>query len=212
MIRVGTKLRETRLKKRLTLADVSQNTKIRKEFLEAIEEGDYAKLPSASYAQGFVRNYASFLGLPEQETLALFRREFDEEKIYRVLPQGFTNATFSLSRFKTGTTVFTIFLFIFLLVFILFQYRDAFINPQVNLVSPKESEIVYSEDITISGKTNPENVVYVQNFPIFVDSEGNFRKVVSFFPGKVELVIKVVNRFNRETVIKRTIEVRPLDI
>lgn len=209
MIRIGTKLRETRLKKRLTLSDVAQDTKIKKEFLEAIEEGDYGKLPSASYAQAFVRNYASFLGLPEQETMALFRREFDEEALYRVLPQSFTSTSFSISRFKTQTGLFIIFLFLFLLIFILFQYRDAFINPRISLVSPKEAGIIRSTDVIISGKTDPENVVYIQNFPVSVDNQGNFRKVVSFFPGKVELIIKVVNRFNRETTVKRTIEVKP---
>ena len=80
MIRAGEKLREERLKKHLTLEEVSRATKIKESFLLAIEKGEYKKLPPATYAQGFVRNYAGFLGMPEQEILAIFRREYDEEE------------------------------------------------------------------------------------------------------------------------------------
>lgn len=206
MIRIGQKFRDTRLRKGLTLTDVSVSTKIRKEFLEAIEEGDYSKIPSA-YAYGFVRNYISFLGLPEQEMLALFRREFDEEKIYKVLPTGLTTTSFSLSK-RSGTVLLIALLFIFLSFFILFQYRDALINPKLEITTPKDFEIFYTSDITVSGKTDPENVVYIQNFLVSPDNEGNFKKIISLFEGKVELTIKVVNRFNRETQVKRRIEIK----
>src|SRR3989344_8168593 len=89
MLRAGERLQEIRLEKDLSLEEVSENTKIKKNFLEYIEKGEYNKLPSVSYATGFVRNYAKFLGLSEKEMLALFRREFDSEKAYRVLPKGF---------------------------------------------------------------------------------------------------------------------------
>ena len=70
------------------MEDVAKATKIKSQFLSYIEKGNYQKLPSASYAHGFVSNYARFLGLPDEEILALFRREFDEDKAYRVLPKG----------------------------------------------------------------------------------------------------------------------------
>jgi cytoskeletal protein RodZ len=209
MIRIGTRLREVRQKKGLTLADVSQNTKIRTEFLEAIENGEYNKLPSASYAQGFVRNYASFLGVPEKEALALFRREFDEERIYRVLPQGLPERQFSVKRFKSSTLLLVLALFSSLLIFILFQYRDAFINPGVTINTPSENQIIKTSDVTISGKTDPANQVFVENFPVSPDTEGNFSKIITLFEGKTQITIRVVNRFNRETKIIRTVEIRP---
>src|SRR3989338_7007978 len=88
MIRAGQKLSEERKRRGLSLLQVSNATKIRQEFLEAIEKGEYDKLPSPSYAQGFVRNYTRLLELPEKETLALFRREFAGDKDYDVLPEG----------------------------------------------------------------------------------------------------------------------------
>ena len=83
MTTAGQKLKAARLEKSLTLEDVSKATKIKSSFLEYIENGEYQKLPSVSYAHGFVRNYASFLGLDEKELLAIFRREYKFEKRFR---------------------------------------------------------------------------------------------------------------------------------
>lgn len=209
MIKIGTRLRDVRLKKNLTLSDVSQQTKIRPEFLQAIENGEYEKLPSSSYAQGFVRNYASFLGLPEKEALALFRREFDEERIYRVLPKGLPESQFSVKRFKSSTLSLVVALFASLLIFILFQYRDAFINPGLTINTPAENEVIKTSDVTISGKTDPANLVFIETFPVSPDTEGNFKKIITLFEGKNQITIRVVNRFNRETKVVRNIEIKP---
>ena len=52
MIRVGQLLRDERVRKRLTIEEVAKATKIRTNFLSAIEKGEYKKLPSSAYAQG----------------------------------------------------------------------------------------------------------------------------------------------------------------
>jgi len=90
MVRLGQRLFDERRKRGLSLDEVAAATKIRGSFLSAIEKGDYTKLPSPSYAQGFVLNYATYLGFQRKETLALFRREFDERKEFKVLPKNIT--------------------------------------------------------------------------------------------------------------------------
>src|ERR1035437_2989615 len=127
MTKAGEKLHEERLRQGLTLEDVSKNTKIKTEFLAFIEAGEYAKLPSVSYAHGFVRNYAKFLRLPEKEIMPLFRREFDEDKTYRVLPKGFGETEgFPVRKFKLKqTAVLIIIIFVLFSGYMLFQYRGA---------------------------------------------------------------------------------------
>lgn len=206
MISVGQRLQEERTRKGLSIEDVAQTTKIRKNFLEHIEKGEYDKLPSVTFAQGFVRNYVSFLGLPEKETMALFKREFDEEKIFKVLPQGFSqDMNFPVSRIKMSQAILIIVLFLFLLSFLLFQYKDAIINPSISISYPKENQVIHSTNVLVSGNTNPDNVVYVNNFPVSVGDDGNFKKNISIFQGRNKINIKVVNRFNKIT--EKTLEV-----
>lgn len=211
MLRLSQILREERLKRKLSLDEVSKITKIRANFLSALEKGEYHKLPSRAYAYGFVKNYVEFLNLPKNETLALFRREFNEEKVFKVLPEGFARQDdFSATRIKIQENVGLIILvFLMLLGYILFQYRYAFINPPLEVYSPKEKEEVSAEGITVSGKTDSSVVIYINNVSVSLDKEGNFKKSIDLFPGKSVITIKAVNRFGRETIEKRDIEVKP---
>lgn len=59
---LGQRLREAREAKELTPDDVERATRIRARFIEAIERGDFSEMTPVQ-AQGFLRNYARFLGL-----------------------------------------------------------------------------------------------------------------------------------------------------
>ena len=60
---VGEYLRSVRESRGLGLEEASRVTKIGKNYLAAIEEGQFEKLPSAAYIKGFLRLYAGFLSL-----------------------------------------------------------------------------------------------------------------------------------------------------
>ncbi len=210
MIHVGEKLYEERIKRELTLDEVAKATKIRVSFLAAIEKGEYKKLPSGTYAHGFVRNYAKFLGLPERELIALFKREYDEEKSVKVLPEGLLRKNdFPLKRIKFAPT-FKIFILIFiiLLAYIFFQYRSAIFNPPLTVSFPKENSIISSQTVTVVGKTNSNSTVFINNETASLDREGNFKKTIAVFPGKEKIVIKAINNFNKTTILERQIEVK----
>lgn len=67
---VGERLKQTRLEKHLTLEQVSQATRVRVHYLDALERGDLEALPSRVQGKGFLRLYADYLGLPVEEVLA----------------------------------------------------------------------------------------------------------------------------------------------
>lgn len=211
MIKVGQKFKEKRLEKGLTIEEISDLTKIKSVFLTAIEDGEYKKLPSQAYAQGFVKNYAKFLEMPEKETLAIFKREFDEEQIYKVLPSNFSEKkNFSLvSLRKKQTGIFIFFILLSLILYIFIQYRSFFFNPYLEVSKPLNNFKSNSSEVEVMGKTDLDNVVFVNEYPVNVDSNGNFRKVISLFPGKNQIEIKSVNKFNKETLTTREIDVLP---
>lgn len=62
----GTMLAKARQAAKLDLAEVSARTRIPQRHLAAIEDGDYGRLPSRTYAVGFSRTYARLLGLDER--------------------------------------------------------------------------------------------------------------------------------------------------
>ena len=210
MVRAGERLYEERLKKGLTLEEVSKATKIRSSFLSSIEKGDYKKLPSGTYAHGFVRNYARFLGLPENELLALFKREYDEEKFVKVLPDGLVKKDdFPLKRIKFAQTFkILILIFLILIAYIIFQYRAAIFSPSLNVSKPTEGQIIKTSEVEVIGKTDPNSTVFVNNQTASMDKDGNFRKNINVFPGKTKITVKAVNNFNKITILERQIEVK----
>lgn len=72
---VGEELRAARLRLGEDLRTVAGSLRIRKEHLEALETGDFANLPGRTYAIGFVRSYAEYLGLDGAAAVARFKEE-----------------------------------------------------------------------------------------------------------------------------------------
>jgi len=98
---VGQDLHAARLRRGDDLATVSRVLKIRKDHLEALEEDRVEALPGRTYAVGFVRSYADYLGLDAVQCVERFKAEIagrsDEtvqpitvldEDDHRRLPQG----------------------------------------------------------------------------------------------------------------------------
>lgn len=89
---LGERLRQAREEKGISLTDVAEQTRISPHYLESIEKDDYKTLPGGIFNKGFVRSYAKYVGLDEQETLAEYSRiisastpaeEIDDNKFYR---------------------------------------------------------------------------------------------------------------------------------
>lgn len=72
---VGEKLREAREIRGVDLFRVERDTKIRSKYLAALEDGEFAELPGDVYARGFLRNYATYLGLDADEMEEEWRDE-----------------------------------------------------------------------------------------------------------------------------------------
>lgn len=74
---VGTRLRQVRLERRLSIDEVEAQTRISRANVQAIEESAYHRLPADSFVRGLVQIYANFLGLPGRELAETFLTERD---------------------------------------------------------------------------------------------------------------------------------------
>ncbi|NGZ75443.1 RodZ domain-containing protein [Saccharibacillus alkalitolerans] len=66
---LGQQLKDARMQKGLSLEDVQEMTKIRKRYLEAIEQGDFKVLPGSFYVRAFIKTYAEAVGLDPEALL-----------------------------------------------------------------------------------------------------------------------------------------------
>jgi cytoskeletal protein RodZ len=71
---LGPYLRETRESRGLQLDDLVSITRISKNYLAAIEAGQFEKLPNPAYVKGFLRLYAGAVGISGDEVIAIYDR------------------------------------------------------------------------------------------------------------------------------------------
>lgn len=72
---IGALLRHAREAAGMDVAAVARKLRIRPNYLQAIEDGNYTDLPGRTYAIGFVRAYAEFMDLDSAEILRRFKLE-----------------------------------------------------------------------------------------------------------------------------------------
>ena len=73
MFEIGNTLREARVRRTLTLQQVEEDTKIRVKYVQAMENEDWDVMPGVTYVKGFLRTYATYLGLDSDVMIDEFR-------------------------------------------------------------------------------------------------------------------------------------------
>jgi cytoskeleton protein RodZ len=95
---LGEKLRQAREERGISISEVSEQTRISSLYLESIENDDYRPLPGGIFNKGFVKSFARYVGIDEQEALQDYTRlissqnageDAEENKTYR--PQVLTD-------------------------------------------------------------------------------------------------------------------------
>jgi cytoskeletal protein RodZ len=66
---LGEKLRQAREARGITLSEVAEQTRISPLYIESIENDDYRSLPGGIFNKGFVKSFARYVGVDEQEAL-----------------------------------------------------------------------------------------------------------------------------------------------
>jgi cytoskeleton protein RodZ len=72
---IGEYLRALREHRGLTLTELAGSTRIRRAYLQGIEEGDRSSQPARPFAIGYVRSYAQALGIDGDAAAARFKKE-----------------------------------------------------------------------------------------------------------------------------------------
>ena len=200
MRKISEMLQDKRIEKGYSLEKIVKATKIKKDFLIAIENGKYHSLPSESYALGFIKNYASYLGIDKDNAAALFRREF--EGIKGTLPT-FKSQDKRLRKkyFLTPRNFIILAILIVIVGYIALQYSSFFLGPRLQIIEPKNNVVVSNNIVEVRGKTDPYATVLINNEEAYVQLDGTFRKTLYLFEGSKTIAISSRNRNGKETKI-----------
>lgn len=214
---LGEKMKKARNDKRITLSEISRNTKIQMEYLENLESGDYKRLPADVYVRGFLKSFAEYVGINEEYLI----KSFNKEKSIQKNIQGNEKNEISkvkninLSRFYISPKVVSIViisLFFMGLAFYLYKNLDNFVsNPSLVILNPENNTIINNSSVMVSGKTDAGNDLFINNQSVMVDENGGFGESIILREGINVITVKSVNQFNKETTQSISIEAHYID-
>ncbi len=200
---LGQKLEAARKRKKFTLEEVEEATKIRARYLKAMEDDNYRRLPGPVYLSGFLTSYAEFLGLSVDEVVKQYKAESGiVKKISQ--PKGFRPANelrelgFAITP-KTVIIVLVAIGVIGLFGYIGWQVKRFSSPPPIEITSP-DSDVTDKDTVAVKGQTTETAEVEINGQAISVASDGTFSQEVGLKRGVNTIEIKAKNRIGKETI------------
>ncbi|MEP7081515.1 MAG: helix-turn-helix domain-containing protein [Chloroflexota bacterium] len=217
---LGEMLRSARESRGLDRVRIERDTRIRERYLSALERGAYDELPGEVYARGFLRTYATYLGLDPDAMTALYRLETRRPTADRSRPTARRRAlgspqprAFALAPGVVAAAILTI-LVGALVAYLAYQLITFARTPELRVLDPAGDVAGHRDSsIVISGVTAPNARVSVsgltENPSVVADSEGTFSVRVELVPGSNLVTIRALDpRTRRQSAeVTRTIEV-----
>lgn len=199
MFRASSLLKNTRLDRDFELLEVSKKLRIPIKYLEALENENIAFFPQEPYCSLIVKDYADYLGLNGQEILGLFRRDYEQKK--KLKTQKRNNLSFTPQFTFTVSIAATILLFTGYLVSEYIKFNRP---PKLKVSWPVES-VVLGATLDLSGTTDPESTVRINQDLILVDSNGSFQKRIQL-NDETKIVIESKGSNGKVTIEEKIIK------
>jgi len=159
-------LRTTRQNLGYDVNFVANHLRIRMQYIVAIEEGRFEDLPGVTYALGFIRSYATFLGLSGNDAVNMFKTEISKNKNAETtevnLEQSIEGDIKSFSEiftniyFMSGTAIIVLG-YITFLIFSNLDKKEANLESE-NLITP-ETEVISSDNSAKESFSPPQEIV-----------------------------------------------------
>jgi cytoskeletal protein RodZ len=207
---IGEILREERARHRVSIEDVAKRTRIRLEYLQALEANKFHLLPAAPFVRGYIKSYAELFGFEYQPVLALLRRDYKESAKGTLVPLEFLKPVLKKRQVWTPVTIIlmvALMMFGSLLAYVGAQWYSFTKPPALEILQPEEDARVSSQ-VVVQGKTIPEAVVLVNAQPVSLQPDGSFETEI-FIPreGVASVTIEATDRRGKSNIEQRTVVV-----
>lgn len=208
---LGEYLAEIRRSLNLSGQDIQRLTRIPPKYLQALEQGDYDRLPSDVYVKGFLKSLAAVYHIPATSLLQQFTKERRLTERFRPAPSTTLAARFVPSWFmitpKTLTIVAVVLGILVSTGYLLWQIRSITAPPELVVAYPAEDVTVPVRNLLVRGRAEPGSRVLMNGQEISVEGNGEFREVINLINDTNYLLIRAENKFGKSTEVLRTVVV-----
>lgn len=194
----------------LSLEEVAQKTGVKPKFLNSLEKGEFVELPAQVYVAGFLRQLAYLYGVEPEVLIQQYKKEQSIDQ--QLKRQAQYSLPWPIKLLKqvviTPKLVSIIAGLVFVIVtvsYITWQVLSINKTPRLEILEPRNQQIVKGTSVMVKGKTDPGTMVTINDENVFVDREGNFNTQLGLSPGSKELVFVAKNRFDNSVTKTLTV-------
>lgn len=148
------------------------------------------------------------MGLNQDKLLAIYRREFSDKTHPPRVLETFTNPLdqkkFRLTPARALGSVILGLVIIFF-VYLWFEYRFLVGGPFLQVSQPADEFSTSSPVVTVSGRTDPEAKVSINNQEIGVDYQGKFSQEIKLSADSNTIEISAISKTGKATKVERTV-------
>jgi cytoskeletal protein RodZ len=205
---IAQELRQTRTDKKISLEKAARQTGINQKYLSALESGNWQQLPAGIYGKKFLKEYAIYLGLDTKILLELYIEETSPSTsnqisrlFTRITPK--LHYTFNLPKLiQTLAITAAVAVCLFYLGFYVTKIIAA---PNLTLTQPTTNITTKASRIAISGQTEPNAEVKINNQTVLVQSDGKFTEMINLKTGLNIIVVSSQKKYSKTSEIIRQI-------
>ena len=208
---VSEQLRKSRQSKKLKLSLIAKKLNINEKYLEALEKGEYEKLPHGVYGKNFLREYALFLGLDYKKLAQdydieinilepkrqkeLFSKQVIKKRYFLAMPKILKN------------------ILIFLIICVCFIYLGYRVNkiispPMLIIDSPLANITTDQNSLQVTGRTEAEAGLIINGQSVLTDKSGGFSQTISLKNGINIITITANKQHSRSNTVIRQVLVK----
>lgn len=197
MKRASFLLETTRLDREFTLDEISKKTKIPRHYLQAFESEKVSDFPAEPYCSLMLREYASFLGLNQNEVVSIFRRDYAQ----KITSYPKKNSIFSFTPQFTYAAIISLLVILFS-SYLIFEYIKFNRPPNLKVDWPKS----YSKIVEIKGSTDIESTIKINQDLVVVDQNGNFVKKIELATSEAKIIVQSISPAGKTTTQEKILK------
>jgi|GEM_PF-2923115 len=201
---LGRLLRNTRMKHKVKIDHVAQFTNIKPSYIDAIESDQWQQLPSLSYAKNFVITYAKFLELDTQKIANRFEIETKNSDPKNAPKNSQSKPKFVFTS-KNLIQILALTIIIAIGTFTYLQINHFSQIPKLDVIEPADFTQVAVNKIEVKGKTDPENLIYINDQALTTDKNGNFSAPIQLQSGYNIIKITAENKIGKSITATKVI-------
>lgn len=174
---LGEDLEKARIAEHLSYLAIEKKIGIRKEYLESMDNGDWAVIPGEIYARVFLKKYSNFLGLEWAKIKAKFEKEIEGGSYW---VKNDTNKMQWIQRVrlivmtKIIKNILLILAAAMVAIYVGYQLWHLVRPPELEILYPQVNFVGSSELVKILGKIDKNAVVFFNGQEIVPEEDGFF--------------------------------------